>query len=936
MNDQRTPAEMLFLEARTLDPAERAAFLDSRCGGDESLRAGVESILAADSDAGSFLATPVLSPDSAAVREVAARLREEPAPRLAAGARVGRYRIVGILGEGAMGTVYEAEQDDPNRHVALKVLRDGLATRPNIQRFRDESRLLARLSHPCIARVYEAGLLASGAGEQTPYFAMELVPGARSLTRYCDEERLTLSARLDLLARVCEGVQQAHRQLVVHRDLKPANILVGRDGTPRIIDFGVARWPESERTAATNAGHLIGTLQYMSPEQCGGGDVDAAADVFALGAILYELACGKPWQSFESLSTAEAVRRIAEAQVPRPTSVAPGVPRDVETIILHAMERLPGRRYQSAGALGEDLRRFLRSEPIAARRSSAAHRLRLFVRRRPGLTASLATVAASIVVVAALGAAWSNDRAAGRALQRTLATLAAGQAVRPSDSGDDSSQGHVGGERLFMVSLKQSERAEHGIAVIKSIPSATSRSTPIMALSDDHSVVASDALTNVPVPDWLTDSPQREQPFVMEQGFLADVIVKSPGRELVVTLRPSEDVLPLSRIGLLRVYDARLIVLREMWTWGRFRHAFWDADARQLVLTVECPLMSEWSPDLAAWDRRWCKDVRATTTMIAAIAPADVRGVLVPARTNVEPELAAARWCLVRPPIELARSDSPWIVRYLEAVGRSAGGGYEVVAQIDALLPIAAASPTVESRARIDSSGRVLATFEVSELHRPALGALMEQPLKSVNIAALVQARQVAEPLLFELGDAESVVRALADRADLDGTARTYAEDAARAMDGNWRWLNTAAGRILRDEDLSHDPALAERALAWTERALQVHDSRCPEPATCDARWYAERTHGVALLRVGKFALALDELTAVEKAASARQIGGLKRESESVAYIAMCLARMGRATESRVALARALSGIEESELGRRSNQNYARWLVHEARTIVGQ
>ena len=224
---------------------------------------------------------------------------------------IGRYRIIRLLGEGGMGAVYEAEQDSPQRTVALKVIRAGYATDEMLRRFENETQALGRLQHPGIAQIYDAGTAETPLGRQ-PYFAMELVRG-ETLLKYCDEHKLNVRQRLELVAKICDAVQHAHQRGLIHRDLKPANIIVGEDGQPKILDFGVARLTDSDAQATrqTDIGQLIGTLAYMSPEQVLGdpAEVDTRSDVYALGVILYELLAGKmPYMLSHILH--EAVRTI--------------------------------------------------------------------------------------------------------------------------------------------------------------------------------------------------------------------------------------------------------------------------------------------------------------------------------------------------------------------------------------------------------------------------------------------------------------------------------------------------------------------------------------------------------------------------------------------------------------------------------------------------
>jgi WD40 repeat protein len=409
----------LFDQAVALPAAQRAAFLEAACVGDEALRAELEGLLACDLDWAAGGTDGVLQ--SPIVRAPGLTPRASDAPGTTAAevtrVRVGRYRILRPIAEGGMGAVYEAEQDSPRRLVALKIVRPGLATPALCKRFAHEAQILGRLHHPGIAQIYEAGLADDGQA----FFAMEFIRGL-PLDAYCRRHGIDPAARVSVVARVCDAVQHAHDQGVVHRDLKPANVLVDEAGQPKVLDFGVARATDADLLTSaglTRTGQLLGTPSYMSPEQVTADPaaIDCRADVYALGVILFELLAHRLPFPLEGRPLAEAARVIVEDDPPRLGSIAPELRGDVETIVAKALEKEPARRYASAADLAADLRRWLGHEPIRARPPSALYHLRKFARRHTGLVGGvLATVLALV-----LGLVGTVLFAVGEARQRRQA-----------------------------------------------------------------------------------------------------------------------------------------------------------------------------------------------------------------------------------------------------------------------------------------------------------------------------------------------------------------------------------------------------------------------------------------------------------------------------------------------------------------------------------
>jgi serine/threonine protein kinase/tetratricopeptide (TPR) repeat protein len=439
MNDSPNRDVVIFTEAVQLAGDARAAYLASACGGDAELRQKVEALLHTHDHVGDFLEA---SPQKASIEA-----RVESSTGEKAGDRIGRYKLLQQIGEGGWGVVFMAEQDEPvRRRVALKVVKPGMDTKNVIARFEAERQALALMNHPNIAQVLDAGATENG----RPYFVMELVRGAK-ITDYCDQSRMPTSDRLELFIQVCNAVQHAHQKGIIHRDIKPSNILVttSEEGKPlpKVIDFGIAKATTglrlTDKTLFTAFEMLIGTPAYMSPEQAAltSLDVDTRTDIYSLGVLLYELLTSTtPFDTRELLKAGlDEVRRVIQSEEPvRPstrlrtmmaanlTSISQqrqaDAPRlihdvrgDLDWIVMKALEKDRGRRYQTANALAEDILRYVENETVSARPPSIAYKFQKLIARH-----TLGFVAFGIVLatlVAGLGiTTWSlaNEKRAHR------------------------------------------------------------------------------------------------------------------------------------------------------------------------------------------------------------------------------------------------------------------------------------------------------------------------------------------------------------------------------------------------------------------------------------------------------------------------------------------------------------------------------------------
>ena len=436
----------LFLAAVDIvDAQERTAFLRGQCGDDSALLREVESLVAADRAGDSFLDRPTWPKSLPPL--LAARLATPPAARANPPTESGAplpaipgYEILGVLGRGGMGVVYKARQTALKRLVALKMILAGAhAGRDEVARFRTEAEAVARLQHPNIVQIHEIG-----EQDGLPFLALEYVDGG-SLEGKLAGNPQNPGAAADLVQKLAQAMHTAHQAGVIHRDLKPANVLLTPDDTPKITDFGLAKQLDGS-AAQTQSGAIMGTPSYMAPEQAAGRtrEVGPATDVYALGAILYEMLTGRP--PFKAETPTDTILQVIEEEPVSVVRLRARVPRDLETICLKCLQKDPKKRYPTAAELADDLGRFLRAEPIRARPVGPLERLARWCRRRPLVAALTAAVAVLLI--------------AGTVVSSYFAVQAHFRAKEAKANEEQARANEVQArERLYMAEMRLAQRA---------------------------------------------------------------------------------------------------------------------------------------------------------------------------------------------------------------------------------------------------------------------------------------------------------------------------------------------------------------------------------------------------------------------------------------------------------------------------------------------
>lgn len=574
--------EKLFEQALDRPRGERASFLAEACGDDADVRAEIESLLAHQEKTPNDFMKP---PDPS---DLPVPLGAAETPDRLLGRTIGRYRVKAVIGRGGMGTVYEAVQEQPHRTVALKVMRHCVAAQSTLRRFRFEAEILGHLRHPNIAQVYEAGIDDDGTGP-VPFFAMEYIPEARPLTDYADQEQVTIRHRVSLFAKICEAVHHGHQKGVIHRDLKPGNILVDSSGEPKIIDFGVARstgFDIAITTMQTDVGQLLGTLQYMSPEQCDADPnaIDTRSDVYSLGVVLYELLVGKLPYDVTGSSVYQAARQIRESEPVVPATLDRRLRGDLQIILLKALEKGREDRYRSVADLARDIRHYLDHEPIDARPPTLGTRARRWLVRHPVAATAVVCllVAVSFLGGTAFTVRWYNgmpyrlEQVDAREVQliarskQPLKSWASSAAIAVKAVSYDLLERppEFGGGRIALVMFQDAWDYRSHARSVCGFDVNGDWDKPALVLS-------------IRPEDARPMREGREAPaakFCVRHAAVLDVFEHSPGKEILVVY-----VLENRSQCIIRLYDLGGSVLYQVWHDGTVRDFCWLPKPRLLV-----------------------------------------------------------------------------------------------------------------------------------------------------------------------------------------------------------------------------------------------------------------------------------------------------------------------------------------------------------------
>ncbi len=724
----------VFLQARAAPEDEQLPLLESMCAGNAELIAEVRSLLKFD-DHSDDSWTPAIAEVSVPSESEAARL---------IGRKIGSYKVKRLVGEGGMGAVYEATEEQPRRTVALKVMRRGVASAATLRRFRHETDALGRLQHPNIAHIYYAGIHDDGEGD-TPYFAMELIADGRPITEYADDKGLSVRERLALFTQVCDAVDHGHQNGVIHRDLKPGNVLVNAAGQVKVIDFGVARLTDSDlaiTTIRTDVGQIVGTLQYMSPEQCAADprDLDARSDVYALGLLLFEMLCGMPPYDVHTVPFFQAARLIREQPPRKPSGLNKLLRGDVETIVLKVLQKEPEGRYQSSEQLAADIRRYLDGSAISARPPSLSYQLRILARRnRPAVVAALIVFVVLVVAAVASSSLFVRELKLRRDLQLSSSEL---RATLSSIRGFFAPKAYEDrpSRYLFERLPPDAEVGRSGMMVIFAPdPEGPIDDSEVFLVNDNGAVI--DKFKREIKPPPFFASLGYDSQFQARCAIVADILPTVHGPEIVVgaTHRHFDP-------SVVQICDTSLQVQGEIWSAGHAQDLFWDEAHAQLVVLAMSNRIGSEVPFLDGYVRRWNDLARLVPAVIAVIPAADLarRTVLFPLSATDDYPLSQAT-LLVRVPHD-SEVDLGWLVDIVAIEVSSTPGA---LCGLTLRCVRIAEGEEVEApfylNGEIALSGEVITAFRSKEMVTLASLGLEEPQFTCLDVAAQRSLLKVSE-----------------------------------------------------------------------------------------------------------------------------------------------------------------------------------------------
>ncbi len=591
----------LFQEARDIsNEIERKLYIATQCGNDTTLLAEVNILLTNENQSRNRLEEPILGTRlDLGITQAIDSASSDAETEIEIGTTIGLYQLIRNVGSGGMGIVYEAQQNQPQRRVAIKIMRHPSPSRQESHHFRREIEILGKLQHPNIAQVYDAGVYYTDSARNhdqigRPYFVMELIPDARHIINYAQHHNLNIRQKLKLFCEGCQGVNHGHRKGIIHRDLKPENILIDTDGRPKIIDFGVARVAEigqlNVTTVRTEIGLFVGTIQYMSPEQCEPVSesellIDTRSDVYSLGIILYQLLCKQLPYDVSTSSVIKAARTVCDTTITRPYEIDRELKGDIDAIIIKSLNHNPDQRYQSAGELGEDIYRHLNGQPVIARPPSFVDQTINHIRRHPILSSSILSLLIAIVIIgSSIIGIWYYGKkpsyifldedssiaklysAGNNILQSWQHVHKANLYKRPAENGYDD---------IAFIQYQNSPYAAYPNRICLYQYGKMTQDTPILL----HVPESRDYW-----PDFWPDIgiPENVDRYSSTHMLTQDIFPERPGAELVV-IHSHVPLFP----NAIRIYDLWGNVLYERWHKRCITQLAWDASRKLLVFASD-------------------------------------------------------------------------------------------------------------------------------------------------------------------------------------------------------------------------------------------------------------------------------------------------------------------------------------------------------------